>query len=68
SPDLAPSDYHLFRVLLNNLNNKIFSSLDVLKNHLDDFFSQRSQDFYERGIMKFERLQKVIEQNGTYLV
>lgn len=52
SPDLAPSAYHLFRALQNNLNNKIFSSLDVLKNHLDDFFAQKSQDFYERGIMK----------------
>ncbi|XP_025163702.1 histone-lysine N-methyltransferase SETMAR-like [Harpegnathos saltator] len=44
-------------------------SLNVLKNHLDDFFAQRSQDFYERRIMKLvERWQKVIEQNGTYLV
>ncbi|XP_014489314.1 PREDICTED: histone-lysine N-methyltransferase SETMAR-like [Dinoponera quadriceps] len=46
--DLAPSDYHLFRALQNNLNNKTFSSLDALKNHLDDFFAQKSQDFYER--------------------
>ncbi|EFN75178.1 Histone-lysine N-methyltransferase SETMAR, partial [Harpegnathos saltator] len=52
SPDLAPSDYHLFRALRNNLNNKTFGSLDILKNHLDDFFAQRSQDFYKRGIMK----------------
>jgi len=69
SPDLAPSDYHLFRALQNNLNNKNFSSPDVLKNHLDDFFAQKSQDFYERGIMKLvKRWQKVIEQNGKHLV
>lgn len=69
SPDLAPSDYHLFRSLQNSLNNKSFSSLDVLKNHLEDFFAEKSQDFYKRGIMKLvDRWQKVIEQNGTYIV
>jgi len=62
NPDLAPSDYHLFRSLQNNLNNNTFSSLDLLKKHLEDFFAQKPQDFYKRGIMKLvNRWQKIIK-------
>lgn len=69
SPDLAPSDYHLFRSLQNALNGMEFASLDLLKNYLDEFFGQKSQNFYERGIMQLpERWQKVIDQNGQYII
>ncbi|CAK9834550.1 Mariner Mos1 transposase [Anthophora retusa] len=68
SPDLAPSDYHLFRSLQNFLNGKNFNNNDDLKSHLDQFFGDKDRKFYERGIMKLpERWQKVIEQNGRYL-
>ena len=39
SPDLAPSDYHLFRSLQNFLNGKNFSNNDDLKSHLAEFFA-----------------------------
>ena len=38
SPDLARSDYHLFRSLQNFLNGKNFSNNDDLKSHLAEFF------------------------------
>ena len=54
STDLAPSDYQLFRSLQNHLNGKTFDS---------------NEAFYESGIMKpTERWQKVIEQNGQYII
>ena len=68
SPDLAPSDYHLFRSLKNHLNRKIFDSNEAVKNELIQFFASKNQTFYESGIMKLtERWQKVIEQNGQYI-
>ena len=32
SPDLAPSDYHLFHSLQNHVNDKTFDSNEVVKN------------------------------------
>ena len=69
SPDLTPSDYHLFRSLQNYSNGKTFDSNEAVKNELIQFFASENQTFYESRIMKLtERLQKVIEQNGQYII
>lgn len=69
SPDIAPSDYHLFRSLQNSLNGKNFDSLDGLKNYLDQFFAEKPGKFWEDGIFKLrERWRKVVEQNGVYII
>lgn len=69
SPDLAPSDFHLFRSLQNSLNRKTFVSDDDIKSFLDGFFAEKGKGFYESGIMKLpERWKKVIENNGQYIV
>ena len=41
SPDIAPSDFHLFRSLQNSLNGKNFNSLEDCKRHLEQFFAQK---------------------------
>jgi len=67
--DLASSDFHLFRFLQNSLNSKTFASEDFIKQHLDKFLAEKDGKFYERDIMKLPgRLQKVIEQNGQYII
>lgn len=69
SPDLAPSDYHLFRALQNSLNGLILSDVDACKKHLDHFFANKSQEFYKRGIFQLpDRWRRVIQQNGAYLI
>lgn len=69
SPDIAPSDYHLFRSLQNHLDGQKFNSLEGVKNGLDEFFAQKSRGFYTSGIMKLpERWQKIIDQNGQYII
>ena len=69
SPDIAPSEFHLFRSLQNSLNGKNFSSLEDCKRHLEQFFAQKDKKFGQEGIMKLpEKWQKVVEQNSEYVV
>ena len=51
SPDLAPMDYHWFRSLSNHLPEKKFNDENDVKIDLTNFFGQKSQSIYERGIL-----------------
>jgi histone-lysine N-methyltransferase SETMAR len=53
SPDLAPSDYHLFRSLSNNLLGVSFKNNAELRNLLDDFFTAKPAEVFKSG---FENL------------
>ena len=69
NPDLAPLDYYLFRSLQNSLNGKTSNDDGAVQLHLVQVFADKDQKFYERGIMKLpERWQKVVEQNGKYII
>jgi hypothetical protein len=50
SPDLTPSDYHLFRSLSSNLRVVSFNNDAELRNYLDEFFTAKPADFFKRGI------------------
>ena len=50
SPDLAPSDYHLFRTLSNDMRGKKFKDEDDLKNYPQNFFDSNPKEFYASGI------------------
>ena len=67
SPDLAPSDYYLFRSLQNFLNSRTFTSNQDVKNQLNLFFASKDQKLFEREINLLpERWQKILDQNGQY--
>ncbi|CAK9828058.1 Mariner Mos1 transposase [Anthophora retusa] len=69
SPHLAPSDFHLFRSLQNNLNGKNFGSVEAIKNYLQTFFAEKPRSFYEKGIYELvKRWQTVVENGGDYII
>ncbi|GFW04675.1 histone-lysine N-methyltransferase SETMAR [Trichonephila clavipes] len=68
SPDLAPSDYHLFLVFQIFLSDKKLVSRQDCENRSLDVFAKKSQDFYARGIMKLPlKWQQIMQQKGAYL-
>lgn len=69
SPDLAPSDFHLFRSLQQFLNGKILKSYDDVKNTLFEYFNSKNPIFFKTGIENLiSRWRKVIELDGDYFV
>lgn len=69
SPDIAPSDYHLFRSLQNFLANKHYDKYEDLKMDIEKFFDQKPPNFYEREINQLPlRWAKVVDSNGDYII
>jgi histone-lysine N-methyltransferase SETMAR len=69
SPDLAPSDYHLFLSLSNQLIGKKFENEQDLKFFLKTFFDSKPQSFYAQGIYDLpRRWQEVVDTNGKYII
>jgi hypothetical protein len=50
SPDIAPSDYHLFCSPSDNIRGVSFNNDAALQNWLDDFFTAKPADFFKRVI------------------
>ena len=68
SPDLAPSDYHLFRSLSNHLQGKNFDDRNDLEHELVNFFRKKSPNFWRNGIHSLsERWRTVIDNDGNYI-
>jgi histone-lysine N-methyltransferase SETMAR len=69
SPDIAPSDYYLFRSLQHFLNGKIFNNIEDIKIALSGYFASKPPEFYEMGIRKLpERWDIVVEKDGDYII
>ena len=68
SPDLAPSDYYLFRNLKSHLRGTRFPDDDELKAATEAWFEDQIDDFYFKGIdcLK-EKWAKCIEVKGDYI-
>ena len=67
SPDLAPTDYHLFRSLEHYLREQSFSDYQEVKNSLDSLFESKPQSFYRDGIRQLPiKWQKAIDNEGNY--
>lgn len=67
SPDIAPSDYHLFKHLTAHLEGRDFKTRGAVEAGLKQFFNSRSSDFYSHGIHKLrDKWQYIVDNNGKY--
>lgn len=68
SPDLAPSDYHLFRYLKDSLRGRVFQSDDDVIHAIDDWIGVQEPEFFQRGVEALEhRWEKCIALRGDYV-
>lgn len=67
SPDLAPSDYHLFRSMEHFLRGKKFRNVDEIEENLQNFFDSKRREFYRSGIyMLPDMWLNCIDSEGDY--
>ncbi|GBP89712.1 Mariner Mos1 transposase [Eumeta japonica] len=68
SPDIAPSDYHLFRSMAHGLTDQKFTSYEDCQKWVDLWISSKDKEFFQRGIRLLpERWQKVVESDRKYV-
>lgn len=67
SPDIAPSDYHLFRSMAHGLSAEKFTSYEECKTWIDSWIASKDEAFFRRGIRLLpERWEKVVASDGKY--
>lgn len=67
SPDLAPTDFKLFRSLANALREKSFATEEEIRAFIEAFFASKSSGFFVRGFTELpEKWEDVIEYEGEY--
>jgi len=49
SPDIAPSDYHLFQSMTHGLSEQHLTSYEDTKNCIDDWIASKDEVFFQRG-------------------
>lgn len=68
SPDIAPSDYHLFRSMHTELLEQRFDSYENVKKWVDDWIASKKAKFFRRRIRLLpERWAMVVANNGQYI-
>ena len=68
SPDLAPSDYHLFGALKSYTRGISMQTDDEVKATVSEWLRRQSTEFYADGIKNLvPRWQKCVELSGNYV-
>ncbi|UYV77323.1 hypothetical protein LAZ67_15000503 [Cordylochernes scorpioides] len=68
SPELAPSDFHLFPALKWHLGGKHFANDDEVQAEANHWLLRQDTACYNSGIKKLlQRYQKCLDRNGDYL-
>jgi [histone H3]-lysine36 N-dimethyltransferase SETMAR len=68
SPDIAPTDYHMFSHLKKFLRGKNFGSDDEAIATVEDNLSDLDSGFFSEGIQSLrDRWQRVVASEGQYI-
>jgi [histone H3]-lysine36 N-dimethyltransferase SETMAR len=68
SPDIKPSDYHLFISMQHFLSDKVFRNINDIKISLSKFFASKPTTFYKEGIKNLVRRWAIILDNDGYYI
>ena len=69
SPDIAPSDYHLFLSMQHSLANQQFNNYQEVEIWVQDYFASQEPESFESGIRSLRKKWKNIVDNfGEYLL
>lgn len=67
SPDLAPSDFYLFRSMAHFLIGRNFANIEELEMGCREFFDSKPKEWYRHGIQELaQRWVKCVECDGVY--
>jgi hypothetical protein len=65
SPDLAPSDYHLFGFVKDQLRGQRYETTEAIQKAVRQCLRMAGTEFYRRGIFKLpERWEKCVQRSG----
>jgi len=68
SPDLAPSDYHLFGFVKNEMQGQHYETNNALQTAVRQCLRAAGTEFYRKGIFKLpERWEECVQRNGGYV-
>ncbi|EFN89022.1 Histone-lysine N-methyltransferase SETMAR, partial [Harpegnathos saltator] len=70
SPDIAPSDYHLFRSafqVAHGLSDQHFNNYEEIEKWLNEWNASRDESFSRHGMQQLpDRWEKIIANDGKY--
>ena len=66
SRDLAPSDYHLFRFVKDQLRGQRYETTEAIQKAMHQCLRMAGTEFYRRGIFKL-RWEKCVQRSGNYV-
>jgi len=68
SPDLTPSDYHLFGFVKDQLRGQRYETTGAIQKAVRQCLRMAGTEFYRRGIFKLpERWEKCVQRSGDYV-
>jgi len=68
SPDVAPSDYHLFRSMAHGLDDQHFRSYEEVKNWIDSWIALKDDQFFStRDSYAIRKMEESSGQRWTIL-